>query len=87
MNTFSYQTLYAPAPVQPEVDWLDCEWGGPYTDDDEEVYPTSVCGEASCPGDCYVCVTVTRAMKRIFVPIQGPVNRDGMPLGFLLITD
>lgn len=45
--------------VYPEVvDWLDCEWGGPYGDEEAEEW---------------VCL-----------PIYGPLNKDGFPLGFVL---
>ena len=67
-------------------DWLDCEWGGPYSDDEEDPYPTAVCGEASCPGDCYICYVCEQMDKTLWLPIQGPVNKDGVPLGYLLVT-
>lgn len=86
MNTFSHQVLYELSPAPPFVDWLDCEWGGPY-DDDEEEFPPAVCGSWGCAGDCYICVACEGMLKRILIPIQGPVNRDGIPLGFLLITE
>ncbi len=86
MNTFSYQVLYPSAPLHPpsEVDWLDCAWGGPYYDDD---LPEALCGSWSCPGDCTICCAAEQAMRRIFLPIQGPVNRDGIPLGYLILAE
>lgn len=87
MNTFSYQSYYPSHSFQHDMDWLTCDWGGPYFDDDEEDYPTAVCGEASCPGNCYICMACEQMRANLFVPIQGPVNRDGVPLGFLLVTD
>jgi hypothetical protein len=66
-------------------DWLESTWGGPYPEDDEE-FPSAVCGEWSCPGDCFICVIATEAVKRIFLPIFGPVNKDEIPLGFLIVT-
>ena len=91
MNTFAHQILYplsVPLPAQPPLDWLDLEWGGPYNeDDDEEEYSPAHCGSWGCPGDCYICVACERMHQRIFLPIQGPVNRDGVPLGFLLVTE
>lgn len=71
---------------EPLIDWLDCEWSGPFDDEEEEEFPTAICGEWSCPGDCHICVTVSAAMKRIFLPIYGPVNKDGVPMGFLLVS-
>ncbi len=50
MNTF----------YQEPVDWIDCPWGGPYDEEEEEDY--------------------------IVLPVQGPVNKDGASLGFLVIT-
>jgi hypothetical protein len=90
MNTFSYQRLYplsVPLPAQPPLDWLELEWGGPYNEDDEEEedMPPARCGEWGCPGDCYICVACEQMLQRLWVPIQGPVNRDGISLGFLLL--
>lgn len=75
-------SLYDPVPF---VDWLDCEWSGPFSDEEEEDY-ISVCGEASCAGDCYICYVCEQMKQRLFLPIYGPVNKDGVPLGFLLVT-
>jgi hypothetical protein len=49
-------------------DWIDCAWGGPYEDDEEDE-------------DDYAPAT---EQKRL--PIYGPVNKDGVPLGFLLVA-
>jgi hypothetical protein len=89
MNSFSYQLIYPchfPSYAPRELDWLEMDWGGPYDEDDEED-DLALCGNGLCPGDCYVCVMAEAAVKRISVPIQGPVNKDGIPLGFLLITE
>jgi hypothetical protein len=95
MNTFAYQKLYPSAvPLrwpgtatepQTNLDWMELPWGGPYPEEEDD-FPPALCGEWSCPGDCYVCVVAEEAMQRIFLPIQGPVNKDGIPLGFLLMT-
>jgi hypothetical protein len=55
-----------------DFDWITMEWSG-LSDDDEE--------EWSCFGDGYICV------KRVWLPVQGPVHRDGVPLGYLLVTE
>jgi hypothetical protein len=60
-------TLYAPM-----VDWIDCKWGGPFDDDEEEEFPSGPC----CSNDL---------QKHIFLPVFGPVNKDGVPLGYLLV--
>jgi hypothetical protein len=70
-----------------DIDWLDCECSCLFGDEEEEEeYPIAICGYWSCPGDCEVCVAVAKAMKRMFLPIYGPVNKDGEPMGFLLVT-
>lgn len=76
-------SLYEPVPL---VDWLDCEWSGCFSEEEEEEYSTALCGSWTCPGDCHVCVTVSAVMKQTFLPIYGPVNKDGVPMGYLLIT-
>ncbi len=87
MNTFSYQAFYPCPQVQTNLDWMELSWGGPYPDSqEEEDFPPALCGESGCPGDCYICVEAEAAIHRISLPIQGPVNRDGVPLGFLLVT-
>ena len=88
MNTFAYQRLYpfsVLAPPQTNLDWLELPWGGPYPEEEED-FPIALCGSWECPGNCNICVAAEEAMQRIFLPIQGPVNRDGIPLGFLLVT-
>jgi hypothetical protein len=87
MNTFAYQRLYPhefPVAAPTNLDWLELEWGGPYREEEDD-FPVALCGEWGCPGDCSICVVAEEAMQRIFLPIQGPVNRDGVPLGFLLV--
>lgn len=84
MNTFSHQLLYPLPPAPPLVDWLDCEWSGPF--DEEEEFSPAVCGSWACPGDCYICVVCEQMHGTLWIPIQGPVNKDGAPLGFLLVT-
>ena len=57
------------------IDWLDCAWSGPFDDEDEEI--------ACCAGDCYFC----NALAEMFtLPIYGPINKDGVSLGFLLVS-
>ena len=59
------------------TDWLDCEWGGLYEEEEEE---SQIYGEYSISLSCY-------EMKDwIFLPIYGPVNRDEVPMGFLWVT-
>jgi hypothetical protein len=67
-----------------DYDWITMEWSGGY---DEEEFPPALCGEWSCPGDCYICVAAEEAVRRIFLPIYGPLNRDGIPLGYLVVTE
>ncbi len=88
MNTFAYQKLYpsaVPVAAQTNLDWMELPWGGPYPEEEDD-FPPALCGEWGCPGNCDICVEAEAAMQRIFVPIQGPVNRDGIPLGFLLMS-
>lgn len=68
-----------------DYDWITMEWSG--GGDDEEEFAPAVCGEWSCPGDCSICVIAEAAVRRIFLPIYGPLNRDGIPLGFLILTE
>jgi hypothetical protein len=89
MNTFSYQRLYPEPfmlPAQTNLDWMELSWGGPYSEEEEDS-PIAICGESSCPGDCYICVKAEAAMRRIFLPIQGPLNRDGISLGYLILSE
>ena len=89
MNTFAYQILYpsdVPMPAPTNLDWLELPWGGPYSEEEED-FPIAICGESSCPGDCSICVACEQMLQRLWVPIQGPVNRNGVPLGFLLVTE
>jgi len=58
-------TLYPPM-----VDWIDCKWGGPFDDDEEEEFP---------------CNCWREDQKHIFLPVFGPVNKDGVSLGYLLV--
>ena len=88
MNTLSYQTFFhaAPAPPQTNLDWLELPWGGPYREEEEDV-PIALCGSWDCSGDCEACFDAELKLRGVtLVPIQGPVNRDGIPLGFLLVT-
>jgi len=85
MNTFSYQVFYPSARVDADTDWLTCSWGGPYTDEEDDEAPAA-CGYWSCPGDCSVCIVCEVMHNRLFLPIYGPVNKDGAPLGFLIVT-
>jgi hypothetical protein len=88
MNTFAYQVLYpsaVPMALQTNLDWMELPWGGPYGEDEEDI-PIALCGECSCPGNCDICVVAEMAIQRVFLPIQGPVNRDGVPLGYLLMS-
>ncbi len=62
-------------------DWLDVEWTGGA--DEEEL---TLCGLQWCE-DCSICTAARAAIKRIFLPIYGPVNEDGVPLGFLLVSE
>jgi hypothetical protein len=87
MNTFAYQVLF-PQPIpQTPVDWMEYTWGGPYEDEDEDDFPSALCGESSCPGDCYICVVADIFPKQTLLPVYGPVNRDGQSLGFLLVSE
>lgn len=83
MNTLSYQTFspYAFA-VEEKIDWLTCAWGGPYDDD----LPETLCGVWSCPGNCDSCLAIEAEMQQLSLPIQGPLNKDGVPLGYLLVS-
>jgi hypothetical protein len=67
-----------------DYDWITMEWSGLSQDDEFE--GQAVCGSWGCPGDCYICVACEEMHKRIFLPIYGPMNQDGQPLGFLLVT-
>jgi hypothetical protein len=49
-----YHTFY-----EEPVDWLDCAWGGPFDDEEEDDY--------------------------IILLVQGPLNKDGVSLGFLVV--
>jgi hypothetical protein len=89
MNTFAYQILYpsdVPMPAPTNLDWMELPWGGPYSDEEED-FPIAICGESSCPGDCSICVKAEAAMRRIFLPIQGPLNKDGISLGYLILSE
>ena len=57
-----------PSLYQDIPDWIDCAWGGPYEDDEEDE-------------DDYAPAT-----EHMRLPIYGPVNQDGVPLGFLLVA-
>ncbi len=94
MNTSSYQVFYPSssgrcscAQCTAQLDWLDLPWGGPYPDEEEEDLPIALCGEWGCSGDCFICVEAEAAIQRIFLPIYGPVNRDGAALGYLVVRD
>jgi hypothetical protein len=54
-------------------------------DDPEEDYELSPCGLSFCEG-CYICSVCESMHQRLWLPIYGPVNRDGAPLGFLLLA-
>lgn len=85
MNTFAHQILFpVPQALPSSLDWLELEWGGPY---DEEEEPLAPCGWASCPGDCEVCAVCVSIFTSLFLPIEGPLNRDGIPLGYLRVTE
>lgn len=85
MNTFSFQTLYSSAfqPQEAYTDWLDCPWGGPYEDEMDQV---PECGDWTCEG-CVVCVKNLQTTHYIVLPLYGPVNRDGMLLGYLILRE
>lgn len=68
-------------PQQSSIDWLDCAWGGPYEDELDQIPD---CGDWSCEG-CVVCIKAIEPTEYLILPIYGPVNRDGMSLGYLVI--
>jgi hypothetical protein len=89
MNTFSEQILFPRdyyIPRTSPLDWMEMEWSGLGAEDEDDIAP-ALCGEWSCPGNCDICVTAEVAIHRIFLPIYGPVNRDGVPLGFLIVSE
>ncbi len=89
MNTFAYQVIYPcllPQTAPTEPDWLDMEWGGPYPEEEGDA-PIALCGSWDCSGDCDACFRAELKLRGItMVAIQGPINRDGIPLGFLLMA-
>lgn len=86
MNTFAYQVLYPSPQVQTNLDWMELPWSGFYEEEEDDFF-LALCGNGLCPGDCSTCVSAQQSINRIFLPIQGPVNKDGAPLGFLLLTE
>ena len=88
MNTFAYQVLHPsefPMPAPTNLDWLELPWGGPYPEEEGD-YPIALCGSWDCSGDCDACFLAELKLRGItMVAIQGPVNRDGIPLGYLLV--
>jgi hypothetical protein len=86
VNIFAYPDPFAvPMAAQTNLDWLEIPWGGPYEEEEEDL-PIALCGECSCPGNCYICVVAEAAIQRVFLPIEGPVNRDGILLGYLIVA-
>ena len=89
MNTFAYQLLYPsafPMPAQTNLDWMELPWGGPYPEEEGDG-PIALCGSWDCSGQCDDCIRAELKLRGVtLVPIQGPVNRDGIPLGFLLMA-
>lgn len=71
--------------VYPQIDWLtcDCSCVGGHEDD----YPVALCGSWECLGGCDVCWSIERSgwANVVFLPLFGPVNRDGTPLGYLVV--
>jgi hypothetical protein len=61
-----------------DYDWITMEWGG-FSEEEEEFAPALY--------QEWSCVTAEAAVKRIFLPLYGPVNRDGVPLGYVIITE
>ena len=49
----NYHTFY-----EEPVDWIDCAWGGPFDDEDDDY---------------------------LIMLVQGPLNKDGISLGFLVV--
>lgn len=94
MNTFSYVALnpFFGGPCSctdcnPHLDWLDLPWGGPYQEQEEDG-PIALCGSWDCSGDCDDCIRAELKLRgMVLLPIQGPVNRDGTTLGFLLVPE
>ncbi len=67
------------------MDWLDMPWGGPY---EEEDLPIALCGSWECPGHCDACLRAELALQGlVMLPLYGPVNQDGIPLGFLIVQE
>lgn len=66
-----------------DIDWLTCEWSG--LSAYEEDLPVALCGSWDCPGGCSTCWRIEQSgyADFLFLPILGPVNRDGTPLGYL----
>ncbi len=88
MNTFAYQRLYPhefPVAAPTNLDWLELEWGGPYREEEDD-FPVALCGSWECPGGCETCMQLETLQHARWLPILGPVNRDGVPLGFLLVV-
>lgn len=90
MNTFAYQRFYpsaaAVAVAEPEIDWLTCSWGGPYLNEEGDEAPAP-CGSWACPGNCSICIIAEKIQQSLYLPVYGPVNRDGISLGFLLVIE
>jgi hypothetical protein len=69
----------------PQIDWLTCECS--CVQEYEEDFPVALCGSWDCPGGCDVCwqIECSGLKGLVFLPLFGPLNRDGTPLGFLLV--
>ena len=74
-------TLYY---AYPEIDWLACECSCVLGY--EEDYPVALCGSWDCSGGCEICCYIEHFgwANVLFLPLFGPVNRDGTPLGYLV---
>lgn len=69
----------------PEIDWLTCECS--CVTEYEEDFPVALCGSWDCSGGCNVCYSIELFgwQNILLLPIFGPVNRDGTPLGYLAV--
>jgi hypothetical protein len=70
--------------VYPVIDWLTCDCSIVHPEDEEEEGPA--CGNWGCAGDCYICSACQQMLENLFLPIYGPVTKDGASMGFLLVS-
>lgn len=80
MNTFAEQILFPHdyyIPRTSPLDWMEMEWSGCADDEDDFAHEV-------CTNNCSLCAV---AAARVWRAIQGPVNRDCIPLGYLLVAE